>query len=245
MDSAAVKVCWSHIFHGEIMADRIDKTRLGPLEPFEAYQVEASRDALDEEKQKKQEGDDDEQPKNQDAFRKPVAKPLEAAKLRHAPKQTVELALDDIKQAWLHGIDLKTEPSTLFLKLQLQNATDILLVTTSVSRGLALSFKSKSANKPIALRHYFKTPTIWVQIHENWAETEEEITRISKVFSQAGSTEKTLSQTFKLGTTGNFLERIGVLTPDAKRLNLEVVLAYLIALIVCLFLFFGILYLST
>lgn len=228
------------------MPDRIDKTRLGPLEPFEAYQVEASRDALDEEKQKKQNSsEDDDAPQNQDAFRKHNPKSLPQTFSRASQQAATQLALSDIKQAWVHGIDLKMEPSTLFLKLQMQNAAEKLLVKTNVSRSLALSFKDQSPHKPIALRKYFKDGAVWVQVLEVLHENEDEITRISSLLAQNSPVEKTLSQTFKFNTGGNFWERIGVLTPQSRRLNLEVILAYLIALIVCLFLFFGIIYLST
>ncbi len=228
------------------MADRIDKTRLGPLEPFEPYEVEAARDALDEEKQKKQNSEDDDAPQNQDAFRQQtLTKPLTQAMSRSTQQETIELALSDIKQAWFHGVDLKMEPSTIFLKIKMQNAAETLLVKTSVSRSLALSFKAQNENKPIKLSKFFKDATLWVQILEVLRESEEEVTRISTLLSQAQTPEKTLSQTFKFNTAGNFWERIGVITPNSSRMNLEVVLAYLIAFIVCLFLFFGILYLST
>ena len=228
------------------MVDRIDKTRLGQLEDLDAYQIEASRDALDEEKQNRQDqSEEDDAPDQPDAFRQQKSKTLESVHARGSAPESVELTLRDVKQSWLSDVDLSTDPSVLFLHLQMSNSPDILYVKLNVARSFALPLKAKYANKPLPLRKYFKDNTFWVQILETIQENAEEITRISTAPGKFVSPERTLSQTFKFRTHRNFWERIGVIERRSNRVNLEVLLAYIIAFIVFLFLFFGILYLST
>lgn len=222
------------------MPDRIDKIRFNTLDPLEAIQVEESKDALDEEK--KGAGADDAEEGEENHFQSTTEERLQRIMSQAKAQKTLEIHLSTLAKSVFLGVDIKTEPSALFLQLKLKSSRDVYYVRLSLPREVAMALKSYKLNSLINLSRILKSPTIWVSVLEIKKSTDDEVTKISS--GEMGPIEKTLSQTFKLHPDLTVFEQMGIIDHNTQKFNMEVLLAYSVAFLVGVFLIVGSIYLS-
>lgn len=220
------------------MPDRIDKSALDQINPYDSYRVERARETKDDDQSKGQNPQDQESEK--DGFDQGVGENLYQNLTGKSAQQksTVSLALEDIEKAWFDGIDLKTDPSHLMLKVKTYRDERVFLLKTPVSRAQALSLKSNPVDQVINLKKIFSDQKIWVEVMKVSASPDEEVTKVS------GKTQDyTLSQTVKMSEKRSLWQRLRIVDEN-QQLNLEVALAAITATAVLIFLVIGGLYLA-
>lgn len=232
------------------MADRIDKSALDQINPYDSYRVEKAKDSLEEERDRNQQQSDEGEERG-DTFEGGDEQEQIERLLKSSPSKEVvrkQIQKTDILRLEYQGVDLKTDPSSLVGRFHLAEDNQVIIAEANISRAQALQLKSSERGQVLDPDGIFADNQIWLKVlqfvsQDIPVDEEEEVTRVSAAPSPAG--ESTLSQTVRMKPDATLWEKLGVVDQDDASINLEVVLAYLTAGAVLTFLIFGMVYLMS
>lgn len=205
------------------MVDRIEK-----IFP-DRYRIEGARDAL-EDQGKQQNGDDEgDEAGSKDSFDKlsdrtdwNILFDQEALW-----QQNLQIPVEDVATVQFLGINLKTDPSLLKIRIVGRDGKVVPAAYLSVSRYQGLQLKNENKLAILDVKKLTKERVLWLTIPRDEKKVNEEITRLTRQ-----PKEKTFSQTFKhFISRKTWMQRFGVQDPVSKRLNSEILSIYIILLI--------------
>lgn len=216
------------------MADRIDK-----FDPNAGvYRVQETQDSLEEEEQKGQEeGEND----NQDTFNKLSEKTdwnllFEKQNLW---KKNIEIPVEDIASIRFLGINLKTDPSLLSIRVGLNDGQILTQAFLPITRLQGFKFKSMPRLSELNLNLITSGSVLRVTIPADDAAFNKEVTKIMRKPQKAK--EVTFSQRVKnLIQRKSLMQKMGVQDPVSKNLNNEIVGIYVTIFMVILVIVFAI-----
>lgn len=198
------------------MVDRIEKVGR------EGYRVDEARDSTDD--QSGNAGTEDQGEGETDNFKK-LANKTDWNVLfdkKDLWRRNVEVKVEDIDKVKLLGVNLKTNPALLKIRIFLYDSTVINTAFLAVSRDVALKFKGASSAS-IDINQLTKESSLWLTMPLNEADVDEEITRIT-----ATPKERTFSTTLKLLISKKtWLEKLGIQDPVSKSINREIMGVYI------------------
>ena len=217
------------------MVDRVENR----FEQPHLYRVDGTRDALEEERSKDgNEGEDEGEPDNFDKLR-------DSDDLRslfnkaHLWQRNIEVKVEDIDKIKVLGVNLKTDPSLLKIRIFLYDGQVIPTAFLSISRELGFKVRSLKDTAFIDVNVLTKERVLRITMPKDESQLDEEITKITGTVK-----EKTFSQTFKrLISKKSWFERLGVQAPVSKKVNNEIVWVYITVIALITVLSFGIMYL--
>lgn len=152
--------------------------------------------------------------------------------------RNVEVKIEDIDRIKLLGINLKTNPALLKLRVFLFDGEIINTAFLSVSRSLGLKIKN-SKDASINVNDLTNERSLWLTLPTDENLLDEEITRITSI-----PKEVTLSQTFRmLISKRNWMQRFGIQDPVSRRTNMEILWIYVTVVLLIAFGVFTVLYL--
>lgn len=202
------------------------------------YRVHEARDSADDEDQKRNTQDDDDG--DQDNFNKLSDKTnwkvlFDKTNLWN---RNVEVKVEDIDRIKLMGLNFRTNPALLKLRVFLFDGSTINTAFISVSRSLALELKSKQGTS-IDVNKLTTENSLWLTLPTDETALDDEITRITEE-----QPERTFSEAVKMIISGkSLLQKIGLQDPVSKRTNYEILWIYLTVCSVVTVLVFTILFL--
>ncbi|EKD51618.1 MAG: hypothetical protein ACD_62C00215G0002 [uncultured bacterium] len=208
----------------------------------QTYRVDASRDALEEERKESQDEEGDGQP-NDDKFGslrdgQDLQRLFEKNQLWN---RNIQIKVEDIDKIKVLGLNLKTEPSLLKIRIFLYDGAVIPTAIVSVSRSLAFQIRGLKNAAFVDVNMLTKGTVLSVTVPKDENQIDEEITKITGV-----PREKTLSRTFKmLISKRNWLQKFGLQDPVSKKINNEIIWVYITTIALMTLLSFGVLYLLT
>ena len=209
------------------MPDRIDKSALQSINPYENYRVERSPDSTEDEDNRREQKQHEDQEHQQEQFSAEADVLKKMTGVKSAP-QAVELTVDNVVEAWFDRVDVMHDPSTLYLKVRVEGSDQLVLISTLISRASALQLQSLEPGAVFVMSQWFADAKIWVKVVRREALDDEEVTKVGT----AEPIEGTLSQTLKmLGQGGKgWMELLGIRDPATGDIDREVVVAYLTVL---------------
>ncbi len=215
------------------MADRIDK-----FDPNAGtYRVDATRDSLEEEKQNQGGEDGDE---NQDSFDK-ISEKTDWNLLfeqQNLWKKNIKIAIEDIASIKFLGINIKTDPSLLNIRIVMSNGEVLTQAFLPIARMQGFKFKSTPRLQEIDVRQITAGSVLNVTIPANEEEFNKEITKITR---KPQAKEVTFSQRVKnLIHKKSWVQKIGLQDPVSKSVNNEIVGIYVTIIVVVITVMFGI-----
>lgn len=201
------------------MADRIDK-----IDPnVGAYRVQETRDALEEEKQKQQ--DEEGEQDQRDSFDK-LSEKTDWRLLfeqQNLWKKNIEIPVEEVATIKFLGINLKTDPSLLNIRIAFHDGHVISQAFLPISRTLGFKFKNVPRLADINIKHITMNSVMKVAIPVDEASLSKEITKIT----QKPKKEVTFSQRVKnLIQRKSFIQKIGLQDPVSKNVNNEIIGVY-------------------
>lgn len=215
------------------MADRIDK-----IDPNAgAYRVEATRDSLEEEKQNQEEGEDGE---NRDSFDRLGERTdwkllFEQQKLW---KKNIEIPVEEIASIKFLGINIKTEPSLLNIRIALNDGQVLTQAFLPIARLQGFKLKSTPRLSELNPRQITSGAVLNVTVPADEEEFNKEITKITRSLP---AKEVTFSQRLKnLIHRKSLIQKIGLQDPVTKNVNNEIVGIYVTIFVVVIVVIFGI-----
>jgi hypothetical protein len=157
----------------------------------------------------------------------------------HLWQQNVEILAEEVKRIQYLGINLKTDPSLLKIRVDLHDGSVIPNAYLSVARSYALQLKNLQRLAPIELKRLTSSKVLWLTIPKDEKSLREEITRVT-----TNATNKTFSRTVKKYLTrSTWLQKLGIQDPVSRRVKTEIVWIYVTVVVVFCFFLFGMFYL--
>lgn len=214
------------------MVDRIEKLNPDP------YRIQESKDATDDNSGNKQDAESDNDADNFDKLNNKTDWQILFDKT-DLWKQNTQVKLEDIDKIKLLGVNFKTNPALLNVRVFLFDGNVISSAYLSVPRELALKIKNMPKLSHLDVNMLTRESSLWLTTPKEGIVVDDEITKISHE-----QHEKTFSQTFKrLISRKNLVQRLGMQDPVSKRVNNEIIWIYLTALVVISAILFGVGYL--
>ena len=214
------------------MVDRIDKIRFP-----EIRRVNASEDALEDRKRRGR--DEDTAEEDEDGFNL-ISDRTDWQILFDQPhlwQQGLELMVEDIRALSFLGVNLKTDPSLLKVRAELQDGSIYPEAYLSVPRSFGMQIKILPRFSPLPLGKLTSGKSIWLTVPKDVAAVREEITRVTRV-------EKSFSRTFKRYLSHKtWLQRLAIQDPVSRRYNAEIIGIYAILFVIFSLFVFGLFYL--
>lgn len=215
------------------MVDRIDK-----IKP-DVYRVEETQDPLEEQrKQQEHEQTEEEDGDNFDRLAHKTDWQILFDKT-NLWKRNVEVKVEDIDRIQFLGLNFKTNPSLLKIRVFLYDGQVINTAFLSVSRSLALKLRERKKSATIDVNLLTSDPVLHLTIPTDEEQVDEEITRIT-----GGPREKSFSKSFKrLISKKTWMQKLGIQDPVSHGINREILGIYVTVLVVISAISFGILFL--
>lgn len=215
------------------MADRIDK-----FDPNAGvYRVQETRDSLEEEQQN-QGGDEGDE--NRDSFDRLSEKTdwnllFEQQNLW---KKNIEIPVEEIASIKFLGINIKTDPSLLNIRVALNDGQVLTQAFLPIARMQGFKFKSTPRLSDLNIKQITSGPILNVTTPVDEDELNKEITKITR---KPKTGEVTFSQRMKnLIHRKSLIQKIGLQDPVSKSVNNEIVGIYVTILVVVITVIFGI-----
>lgn len=204
------------------MVDRIEK-----MSP-DRYRIEGARDALEDEG--KNGGDDEgDEAGGKDSFDK-LSDRTDWNILFDQEglwQQNRQVAVEDVATIQFLGINLKTDPSLLKVRVVGRDGQVIPTAYLSVSRYQGLQLKNSEKLAILDVKKLTKERVLWITVPRDEKKLNDEITRLTRQ-----PKERTFSQTFKnFISRKTWLQRLGIQDPVSQRLNSEILSIYVIFLV--------------
>lgn len=217
------------------MPDRIDK-----IDPnMGAYRVHETRESLEDGKENKEEfeGEEDER----DSFDKLTEKTdwNILTSEQNVWKQNIEILKEDVLQVIFLGINLKTNPSLLNVRITLSDGHVIPIAILPISRTLAFKLKKLKRDTLIDVKEITSARSLRLAIPVNEEQLDREITRITDPHKETTLTEKVKAFISKK----TLIQKIGVQDPVSKEVDNEILWVYFTIVIVLSAIIFGVVYL--
>ncbi len=213
------------------MVDRVEKTNAN------LYRVDEARDSTDDQSGNQTEGGDEAESDNFEKLANKTDWKVLFDK-NSLWKRNVEIKVEDIDKVKLIGVNLKTNPALLKIRVFLFDGSVINTAFMSISRDVALKFNSmKSAT--INVNQLTRESSLWLTLPVNEELVDDEITRVSVV-----PKERTFSTTLKMFIfKKTWMEKLGLKDPVSKSVNREIMGAYITIVALISAVTFAILYL--
>lgn len=191
--------------------------------------IQKTKDALDEEKRQGAEEEDlQQEKKSSDQFGKGELKGIFDKK--SAWQKTIEIKVEDIDRIKFLGVNYKTDPSLLKIRVFLYDGSVINTAFLFVARTLALKLKNLASSAYIDVNWLTRESALKFTIPVDEKHADEEITRVTQ-----GAGEKSFSQKLKnLIVQRTWAQKLGLKNPDTGELNVEIVWVYVTVLVLAL-----------
>jgi len=215
------------------MVDRIDKIKQ------DHYRVDETQDPLEEQRKNKEEHEQEEEEEG-DSFDKMSSKTdwnilFDKSSLW---ERNVEVKVEDIDRIKFLGINLRTNPAVLKIRVFLYDGNVINTAFLSISRSLGLQIKNMNRTTHVDVNMLTKESSLWLTIPKDEEMVDDEITNITGT-----PKETSFSKTFKnLISQKTWMQRLGIIDPVSRRMNREIVGIYLTVVVVASAIIFSIVF---
>jgi len=202
------------------MVDRVHNK----FDPTSLQRVNAARDALEEEKDKGGQDEEDGEGKEDGFDALAEKKNWQVLFDKNSLwKRNIELKVDEIQSVKILGVNIQSDPSLVKMRVFMKDGSDVNTAFMSVSRSVAIKLKGEQRATITDLSLLTKDLSLRVTIPQDEKRVDEEITRITKA-----AKEVTLSETMKSFISNKtWLERLGFRDPVTKSINTEIIWIYL------------------
>lgn len=193
----------------------------------QSFRVHEAKDSTDDEGKKQQDQQDDDQ--QSDNFDK-LSNKTDWSVLFDQHKlwdRNIEVKVEDIDRIKYLGLNIRSNPALLKIRVFLYDGNVINTAFLSISRSLGLTLKNNLKGSFIDVNQITADTILRLTVPKDEELVDEEITRITE------SKEKTFSRTFKiLISKKTWMEKLGIQDPVSKRINNEILWIYLTVFIV-------------
>lgn len=187
------------------------------------YRVDATRDSLEEEKGKEnpEEGEGEGKPSEFANIKKKDWQQL--VDKNHLWKRNLTLKTEEVRAVKILGLNLKSDPSLIKLRIFLNDGREINTAFMSLERSRALKLQTGHESSVTDLKLLTSDQILRVTIPQDEQRVDDEITRVTKP-------EVTLSETIKsLVARRSLLSALGVVDLKTNQVNKEILGIYITA----------------
>lgn len=209
--------------------DRIEKTN------NELFRVNETKDSLEEDGKKQSDTDEDGDKDNFDKLSDKTDWNILFNK-KQLWQRDQQVRCEDISKIKFLGVNLKTDPSLLKIRIFLKDGSMVPTAFLSIPRAMGLQIQHLNRAAMVSPQSLTQAEVLRITVPVDEQKMDDEITKITAA-PQEHSFSKTLR---RMVSKRSLLQRFGVQDPVSLRLNREVLVIYITVILLIIVLGFGV-----